>query len=254
MSAIQNAVFSSDKDNKSSHYHDCHQVIFIIKGEVSVSVNGKDFKAKKGSLILTSRYENHSIEAQTPFYERFILRLAPSPEGLSDIMSNRPEDFSNCIETGEYEEEVRELCEKICREWQRSDPFREEMLDLCASELFILLERLVPAHRSSALVSSVKKRFEADFKDNFSLNSLAECYSVSPSTLSHEFKKVTGMSVMEYLLSTRIAESKRLLSRTDMRVSEIVEVCGFSDFSNFSRSFKKATGLSPLAFRRKYKK
>ncbi len=254
MARIQSAVFSSDMDKKSTHYHDCHQIIFVSRGEVSVSVNGKGFSAGSGSLILISRYENHSIEVLTPFYERYILRLSPSPEGLSDIVSDRPEGFSNCIDTGIYEKEVKGLCERLEREWNSGAPYRDEMLDLYSAELFILLERLSPERESSVLVSDIKKRFETQFGESFTLASLAEAYSVSPSKLSHEFKRVTGVSVMEYLSSTRIAESKRLLSRTDMRVSEIVERCGFSDFSNFSRRFKKQTGLSPLAFRKTYKK
>ena len=254
MTRIQSAVFSSDRDKKSTHYHDCHQIIFVCRGEVSVSVNGKEHLAREGSLILISRYEDHSIEVLTPFYERYILRLSPSPEGLSDMISDRPEGFSNCIDALSDEGEIRGVCERLVKEWQSTKPYRDEMLDLYTSELFILLERLSPKRESSALVSDIKKRFEKDFHESFTLGALAEEYSVSVSRLSHEFKRVTGRSVMEYLSSTRIAESKRLLSRTDMRVSEIVERCGFSDFSNFSRTFKHNTGLSPLAFRKMYKR
>jgi len=251
---IQSAAFSCGKDKKSTHYHDAHQIIFVDSGGCRVKINGREFDAKAGEVILISRYESHSVDVTLDPYERYVFRISPSNEGLSDILSNRPEGFSNCIKTGESEAEIRSLCEKICREWQGDALYREEMLDLYLSALFILLERLAPARQSSALVSQVKRRLEADFREAFSLASLSQEYSVSESRLSHEFKRVTGVSVMEYLFSTRLAESKRLLTHTALRVGEIVERCGFSDPSNFTRAFKRCTGLSPLEFRRAYTK
>ena len=64
--------------------------------------------------------------------------------------------------------------------------------------------------------------------------------------------KDTGMSVMEYLLSCRMASAKRMLAGTQMGIGEIVERCGFSDNSNFSRTFKALNGMSPTDFRKKY--
>ena len=50
-----------------------------------------------------------------------------------------------------------------------------------------------------------------------------------------------------------MAKAKQMLAETDSSIGAIVEKCGFSDDSNFSRSFKKLTGLSPSGFRKKYK-
>jgi AraC-like DNA-binding protein len=58
---------------------------------------------------------------------------------------------------------------------------------------------------------------------------------------------------MEYLQSCRMANAKRMLAQTDYSVGEIVEKCGFSDNSNFSRTFKSLNGMSPTDFRKKYK-
>ena len=73
---------------------------------------------------------------------------------------------------------------------------------------------------------------------------------LSPSHMSHLFKKITGRSVMGYLLDCRMAKAKQLLTHTDDTIAEIVEKIGFADSSNFSRTFKAVTGKTPRDFRR----
>ena len=64
------------------------------------------------------------------------------------------------------------------------------------------------------------------------------------------FKQKTGVTVMEYILKTRIVMAMELLGEATLTVTEISEACGFSSVSYFSRAFKNETGVSPL----KYKK
>ena len=103
------------------------------------------------------------------------------------------------------------------------------------------------------MVIAVKRQLESHYSQPYTLTELSKQYNISPSTLSHRFSAATGMSVMEYLLSCRMASAKRMLAGTKMGIGEIVERCGFSDNSNFSRTFKRLNGMSPTDFRRKYK-
>lgn len=67
------------------------------------------------------------------------------------------------------------------------------------------------------------------------------------------FKKVTGVSPLQYLLDLRIQEGRRLLEITALSVREIARHSGFADPFHFSRAFRKKTGLSPAQFREKKK-
>lgn len=64
------------------------------------------------------------------------------------------------------------------------------------------------------------------------------------------FKKKIGMTVMEYILKTRISMAKELLTDSTLSVTEISEECGFSGISYFSRTFKNETGVTPLQYRK----
>ena len=254
MNEIRSAYFSRDSHKKNTHYHDSHQIILIVKGQVKVTVNEKSFMAQSKSLLIFSRLENHSIEAVSDEYERYVVRLNPIFDRLYSILSNRPNGFSNVIDTGVKFKEFESVFKKICLEQSLASPFREDMLEALSRELTVMIHRIMPTSVHNELVWDIQKRFESEYSTVYTLETLACEYSVSVSKLSHEFKKVTGSSVMEYLTFCRIAAAKNMLTKTDSDIGKIVEACGFSDASNFSRTFKKHTALSPTEFRRKYKK
>ena len=152
------------------------------------------------------------------------------------------------------------MFEAICREIRSAEPMGEEMQRLLVQQLLILVYRQardtfsVMEGAGFELVYPIQMRFHQQYQRQFTLQALADEMNLSPSYLSHLFKSTTGSSVMGYLQSCRIAEAKRCLAQTNMRIGEIVEHCGFSDCSNFSRTFRKLTGLSPSAFRARYHK
>ena len=78
---------------------------------------------------------------------------------------------------------------------------------------------------------------------------IAEQFGLSVSNLSHYFKKYTGATVSEVLLAHRIDAARKLLAGTDLSVNEVALRAGYSQAATFTRAFRKAAGLSPLAYR-----
>lgn len=66
--------------------------------------------------------------------------------------------------------------------------------------------------------------------------------------ISQLFKKKTGQSIQEYLISVRMEEAERHL-RQGCSVKETADLVGYENVSNFSRMFKKHQGISPSAVR-----
>ena len=55
---------------------------------------------------------------------------------------------------------------------------------------------------------------------------------------------------LDYLIQVRIDHAKRLLKDTTKNISEIAELCGYSDARHFSRLFAKRVGIKPQEYRR----
>ena len=260
---VQSAKFSGATDIKSVHYHDSHQIIYILNGEVDIHINGRDERAREGDVVIFSRYENHSLTVLSEKYERYVLRIGARVSSVTSdaytLLFNRPIGFSNVFSVGNIKSEILPLFEKITNELASPDDFSERVAELLAEEIIISLRRACPerfgeADRDEAdIVYSLERKFDNDPKTQYTLEQLAKDYHISPSSLSHQFKRITGFSVFEYLYMSRIALAKYYLARTAMSIGEIVEECGFCDNSNFSRSFKGRVGMTPSEFRKNYR-
>lgn len=82
-----------------------------------------------------------------------------------------------------------------------------------------------------------------------SLDDLCQELHISPSYASHLFKKLTNKSIAHYIMELRIAEAKKLLLTTNMKVCDIAEQLHFSDSTNFCKTFKKYTQSTPNTYR-----
>lgn len=85
-----------------------------------------------------------------------------------------------------------------------------------------------------------------------SLDRIADELNISKYTLSHDFTKYIGISVMENILQLRIKEAKLLLSTSERNVNEIAHAIGFSSDVHFIQTFKKREGITPLQYRKQH--
>jgi AraC-like DNA-binding protein len=90
--------------------------------------------------------------------------------------------------------------------------------------------------------------FELLPRGDFSLDSLAESLDTSAVDVSSQLKDA-GTSYQQLLGDTRRELAEEYIERADLTVNEIAYMLGFSDCSNFARSFRRWTGTSPTDYR-----
>ncbi len=266
-SLILSAKYHDNLSSQPSHYHDCHQLLFIADGEADVIVGKSKFPAAKGSLIITNRFENHSLTIRSETYKRYFVRITPTlphygdeRDRLLSILTDRSEKFTNVIDTSKSFNRFIDCFSAIAEEQACSYPMKSLRSDILLFDLLILLYREYPdlftesSDKKIDVIRDMELRFRESYDLEYSLSSLSEDYHLNRYYLSHLFKKVTGYSVMEYLSRCRLAAAKRYLTSTDLPIGDIVEKCGFRDNSDFSRLFKSQNGMSPSEFRKNFSK
>ena len=69
--------------------------------------------------------------------------------------------------------------------------------------------------------------------------------------LNRKMKAITGLKTTEYILNVRMDKAKTLLETTDLAIGEVALKCGIEDVGYFSTLFRKNTGMTPSAWRKK---
>ena len=265
-SQVISVRYADDLNPMGKHFHDCYQLIYVVDGRAEITVNGKAYIAEAGSLALIGRFEQHSIAVTGSCYRRYTVTVDPDICGrhsmlgdrLLSVLINRPAHFCHIAQLQESQQ-AETILSQMERECSIDEPMKDRMLLLLLSQLLVLYCRRSPesipeTSSNLKLVQEIRQYLEDNYNQRCELDSLAQRFHLSQSHMSHLFRRVTGSSIIAYLTDFRLAAAKHCLLETDWDIRKVAESCGFTDHSNFGRTFKANTGMSPTQFRQHYKR
>lgn len=102
---------------------------------------------------------------------------------------------------------------------------------------------------SKNLIANVNKYLEANFKEDISLNHIANVFFVSPNYLSSLFNEKNNMSLSDYIQILRIEKAKDYLINTNLKIKDIGKRVGYNNSSYFINVFKKLVAMTPNEYR-----
>ena len=108
----------------------------------------------------------------------------------------------------------------------------------------------MPVNVDSSGIGKVTDYILQNIQEKLSIRELSDIACMHPNSLSREFKKMTGFSIVEYINKIRIGNAARYLSETNSTVLDICYKCGFQNLSNFNRQFKKVMNCTPSNYRK----
>ncbi len=131
-------------------------------------------------------------------------------------------------------------------------------------EIIIVLERMYGligyglTHQQSdntPIIKNPKLRdavlyIEGHYGENITLSDISANSGINHTTLTALMKLEFGCTAIEYLMSYRVAVSKKQLAFTDVPIKDIANMAGFKTVQHFGRTFKKHTGTTPAEFRK----
>lgn len=143
---------------------------------------------------------------------------------------------------------IGRVCESIWLEWSGLSSRKEEMLELLAKELDLLMKRSrLEKDLSPAAYIAVQARRILDerYVNPPTVSELAREIGVSRSALHAFFLEQCGQTPQKYLQSLRLRHALGLLHHSEEKLEVIAAKCGYCSASHLSRHIKAATGSSP---------
>ena len=152
-------------------------------------------------------------------------------------------------------EELRDEVEEIYQEASQCDRFAHQSNSYfisCLLRLFGYLEQYqhesIPA--PTDFTAKTLAYINAHVGENINVDDICAAIPMSKFYFCRRFKEAMNMTVMEYILKTRLTLAKNMLIKEQTSVTSISEACGFSSVSYFCRVFKENTGMTPQEYRK----
>lgn len=235
------------------HTHNHMELFFIVGGKGQFLINDQLHPVDANNLVIINPNILHtevSLNAQP--LEYIVLGI----EGVELAASSTSDVQFNILDRHESVE-ISGCLRNILREMEQKNTGYE---DVCQAFMEILIIRLmrtttlaVPAEplaiSTNRQCAAVRRYIDLHFKEALTLEQLAEEGHMNKYYLSHAFKREYGISPINYMISKRIEESKYLLAETDLSLSQIAQLLGFSSLSYFSQVFRRSQEVSPKEYR-----
>lgn len=100
------------------------------------------------------------------------------------------------------------------------------------------------------IIEEIEKFLRKNLEKNIDLDLIAEKFKISKSNFNNKFMRKFQYTPIKYLNNLRMIRAEELLTSTNMRIIDIAEEVGFHDSSNFTRTFRKFSGMSPSKYRK----
>ena len=230
------------------HLHTAAELLYIEKGEAALTTGTIEYKLLKGDFVFIMPSMLHCI---TPADEDTVVYVIDiKNELISDIIKRysglRP--ASPVLKAMDVPPTLLYALSAISTERDKNIAYSwvNLMVNIVTSKL-----RFAEIHDgvTSDLSNKVLTYLSIHFREQISLDNLADAMGVSRFHLSHLFSNKLGIGFKEYLNNLRVECAKSILRSTDIPVSEIYEASGFENQRTFNRVFRDSTGQSPRNYR-----
>ena len=235
------------------HFHSHIEVVYVLSGELEVTINGEKRLLGAGSAAVSSSYDVHDY--RTPEESTVYVLLIPldSVSLLDNIMHGKtfctPFMISN-PDTPAFEEAIKWL-----------GHFDDTYATLTATgDLYVILgiltDRLGLTERrhetgSTQLIRNILIYMDEHYLENINVDVIAQKFGYNKSYMSRFFNSHLGFGFNHYLNTLRSRHAARLIRMTDKSLDEILYMSGFGSVRTFNRSFKDFYGMAPTEYKRR---
>ncbi len=229
--------------NFNVHNHPYIELMYFLEGTASVDLDNVQLSVSLYDTVVYPANRMHH-EARSPELKREIICLWVD---IPDLILDEPlqiQDHDNCL---------RSLFLCIMEE-KRNNQQTPHLMEYYLKTLLTLVVRFACEDSQWQHLQRAMQYIHANYTDQIMLDKLARLEYISKSYLSRQFKKLTGMTVIEYVNHLRVTMAKHLLVTTERSITNIGYQVGYESPKYFYRVFRSVCGQSPATFRRTYRR
>lgn len=223
------------------HFHKNFEIIYVMDGQLGLSVNGNYFCMRRGDYALVLSNQIHSVTPESPcsyfiivFSEQYVPLFAKSVKNMQAKRSvfRCPEEIDAFISSNLIVGDGSLMMKKACF-YALCDQFMKQA-DLSEK-----------VGRNDELIGKILDYIAEHYRQPLSLTSVAETFGYEYHYLSRMLNKDYGISFSRMVNEYRIDHALRLLEETELSITEIASESGFQSIRSFNHVFRSAVGHAP---------
>ncbi|MFJ7975782.1 helix-turn-helix domain-containing protein [Peribacillus sp. NPDC096379] len=254
-------IFLHHVEFVNKHWHDSIELLFVLKGQVTVWVQNNQYNLTEKDIMLINANDIHSLQSM----EDNLLIALQIPVSLLEVHIKELEkivfnckSFQHDIDKQSEFDKLRSLIAQMM--WavnKEENGFMLQIQALFYQLLHLLTTQYMETSNTKQSLSDkyitrllrITNYVKENFRQKLSLKELSEREFLSVPYLSKFIKDYLGMTFLEYVDSVRLEHAVTDLQRTDLPIIQIAIENGFPNVKSFNRVFKDVYKLTPGEFR-----
>ena len=235
---------------------------FDIQGNRRLTLDGKELVTEPGSIVF--RHPGQWCTSSGG-YDMYILTIEWTEEEVEkrDYARNSPKTYNRTsfpeeilslphVFVPEHGSELLSIYKRLAVIYKQQT--RQHLTEMQLSRLLYLIcadamNNSLQNEEEYTPTDKVLSYINTHYMYRITLEDLANHVHLSRHYLVHMFRKETGKTPFEFIMTTRLEEAKRLLGCTNLSIAEIAAQCGFESSSYFCRCFRTAFNTTPRSFK-----
>ena len=271
-------VIHTDPGVVLKHWHKDLELTYLYKGSATFSTNGRITSIGNKELFLVNSGDVHSvmdygkdlvtmitilisynfIKDNCPDIDNLEFKLDANDKSVKRLKDIHEEIVNMYIS----DMEINNTSLLFVDDENSNDKYHYLKIESLLYEILYILLNDFSLKRNANLELKNERNLErlkiitdyidANYKDNISLDEIADKYQLSKEYLATMFKKYIGITVGTYLKNIRLASAYRDLMNSDYSINQLAFDNGFPNIKSFITSFKEHYGETPYKYKKKY--
>lgn len=250
-------------DNRYNTWHTINRnmILYIHSGSGSIIGRERNYPITPGCLCFVgSDCFYYTLPDNPAKYTRSKILL--SDQELDVVLDLFPESLrmkerfaANAMVYAQTDSDSAQRIERLFDDlpyYTSQDCYLEALLSGSFAKLLIVLNENATnsTFSSSGMIQKAVEYINSHINEDIRIDNICAAIHVSKYYFCKKFKQSTGITVMNYILKTRIISAKNMLETSDLSIGQISNRCGFSSQSYFCRVFKEESGMTPLQYQK----
>lgn len=257
---------ASPGDYVSNHWHNALEIIYIISGELTVSIQNESYILTSNKFILINSKTVHSTKCTNPnnalvlqipydYIKRYI-------NNIDTIIFHLPYNSKDPLDILKLAQ-IQDILKNMCLTLNNSSDgnklkFNSLLFELLYElhnnfKLVIPKTQYIKHSKNLSSLEPILTYIQENYSSSMSIDDISKVAGFQPKYFCRFFKKHMGLTFLEYLCELRLSYIYHDLLATDIPLYQILETHGFTNYKLFRRTFNNRFNCTPSDIR-KFKK